>query len=589
MKVRSMALRNPNPAHETTVGARKHHSSRMISVASAVAAMALVPMTGAGANPTSVTQVTLSIFAGTGTDSTPTAGPATSSNLNEPYGVALDALGNVYIADSTNSLVEKVTPAGTLSIFAGNGQTGTPTPGPATSSALNEPEAVAVDADGNVYIADSGNQLIEKVDTSGTLSIIAGNGTGGAPIAGTAINSPLYYPSSLAVDSSKNVYIADELNHVVEKVTPAGSLSIFAGTGTSGLPTAGNATSSKLNRPSGLAIDSSGNVYISNYASAIVVKVNSLGKLSIFAGTGTPGLPSAGPATSSKLGGPMGLAVDTAGNVTIADRGSNLVERVAPSGKLSIFAGTGSRGEPTPGPATSSNLNDPQAVAADESGNVYIADENNQVIEKVQLIDSTTPTIANLPKSAAVGGSFTPSVATTGDGAKTVTSSTPGVCTFTSGKVRFTGLGTCSLVAHVAIGATSTGADGTAQTFAVSAGAPKVTPPADQVVYFTPGSSTVNQTGIKAIQKFAAAAKASNVTEVTVTGYATQFGSLAFNQRVSQQRADAVAHLLRSALGNLHVSGVTVHAVGGGVRTVAKTEAGNRIAILHVMAVNKAR
>jgi outer membrane protein OmpA-like peptidoglycan-associated protein/sugar lactone lactonase YvrE len=575
-----MAPRNPNPAHETNVGARKNHRGRLISVASAVAAMALVPMTGAGANPTSVTQVTLSIFAGTGIDSTPTAGPATSSNLNQPYGVALDASGNVYIADSSNSLVEKVTPSGTLSIFSGNGQTGTPTPGPATSSAMNEPEGIAVDADGNVYIADSGNQLIEKVTSSGTLSILAGNGTGGSPIVGKATNSPLYYPSSLAVDSSKNVYIADELNHVVEKVTPAGELSIFAGTGTAGLPTAGNATSSKLNRPSGLAIDSSGNVYISNYASDMVVKVNSLGKLSIFAGTGTEGAPTAGPATSSKLGGPMGLAVDSAGNVTIADRSSNLVARVTPSGKLSIFAGTGSKGKPTPGPATSSNLYSPQAVAADESGNVYIADENNYVIEKVLLIDSTTPTIANLPQSATVGGTFTPNVATTGDGAKTVTSLTPSVCTVASGKVRLAGLGTCTLVAHVAIGATSTGVDGTAQTFAVGAGAPKVTPPADQVVYFTPGSSTVTQTGIKAIQHFAAAVKASNVKAVTVTGYATQFGSLAFNQLVSQQRADAVAHLLRSALGNLHVSGVTVRAVGGGIRTVAKTEAGNRMAIL---------
>ncbi len=577
-----MEIHNAHQLQTSDVVGGKRSHGWLISIASAALAMALVPMTQAGAVPVSATSPTLSVIVGTGTDGPPTAGPATSSQLNQPYGVALDDSGNVYIADSENNVIEKVTPSGTLSIFAGNGTAGPPTSGPATSSNLNGPTDVAVDSVGNVYIADSANHVIEKVTPSGTLSVIAGNGVEGPPTAGPAKSSSFDYPTGVAVDASNNVYVADLLNNVVEKITPSGTLSIFAGTGTSGVPTAGKATSSQLSYPQRVAVDASGNVYIADTRNNVVEKVTSSGTLSIIAGNGTYGHPTAGPATSSKLSGPTGVAVDSAGNVVIADRDNNVVEKVTPSGTLSVIAGTGTDGPPTAGPATSSALNDPTGIAVDASGNVYIADENNYLIEKVALVTPTHPAIANLPRSGTVGASFTPTVSTNSDGSKTVTSSTPKVCTLNADKVHFVGVGSCTLVAHVAIGVNFTAANGATQSIVVGSSASKVTPPADQVVYFAPGSTSVSKAGITAIQKFAAAAKASHVSGVTVTGYATQSGPLAANIVVSEQRANVVAHLLRSALGNLHVSGVTVKAVGGGVRTVAKTDAGNRIAILHV-------
>ena len=579
-----MEIHNAHQLQTSDLVGRKRSHGWLISMASAALAMALVPMTQAGAVPVSATSPTLSVIAGTGTDGSPTAGPATSSQLNQPYGVALDASGNVYIADSENNVIERVAPSGTLSIIAGNGTAGPPTagPAPATGSNLNGPSGVAVDSVGNVYIADAANHVIEKVTPSGTLSVIAGTGEQGSPTAGPATSSSFDYPTGVAVDASNNLYVADLFNNVVEKITPSGTLSIFAGTGTSGVPTAGKATSSQLSYPQGVAVDSVGNVYIADAANHVIEKVTPSGTLSIIAGNGTRGHPTAGPATSSNLNGPSGVAVDFAGNVVIADRDNNVVEKVTPSGTLSVIAGTGEPGSPTAGPATSSSFNYPTGVAVDASGNVYIADENNYLIEKVALVTPTTPAIANLPRSGTVGASFTPTVSTNGDGSKTVTSSTPNVCTLNSDKVHFIGVGTCTLVAHVAIGVNFTAANGTAQSIVVSSSASKVTPPADQVVYFAPGSSLVSQAGITAIQKFAAAAKASHVSGVTVTGYASQSGPLAANIVVSEQRANAVAHLLRSALGNLHVSGVTIQAVGGGVRTVAKTDAGNRIAILHV-------
>lgn len=214
-----------------------------------------------------------SVVAGTGTPGSPTPGPATSSALNEPFGVVFDSAGNLYIGDVNNHVVEKVTPSGTLSIIAGNGTQGAPTAGPATASALGTPTSLAIDSAGNLYIADSANALIEKVTPSGTLSIIAGTGTSGMAVPGPASSSPLNNPTGVAVDSSGNVYIADQNNHLVDKVTPAGSLSIVAGTGSVGTPSAGPASGSPLGAPEDVAVDSSGNLYITDVYYSEVLKV----------------------------------------------------------------------------------------------------------------------------------------------------------------------------------------------------------------------------------------------------------------------------------------------------------------------------
>jgi DNA-binding beta-propeller fold protein YncE len=395
---------------------------------------------------------TLSIFAGTGTDGAATAGPATSSNLNYPTGVAVDSSGNVYIADYSNNVVEKVTPSGTLSVFAGTGTDGAPTAGPATSSNLNGPTGVAVDSSGNVYIADNSNHRIEKVTPSGTLSVFAGTGTKGAPTAGPATSSNLNDPTGVAVDSSGNVYIADQSGKRVVKVKPDGTLSVFAGTGTAGAPTAGPATSSNLNNPAGVAVDSSGNVYIADKSNNLVEKVTPDGTLSVFAGTGTQGSPTPGVATSSKLYGPTGVAVDSSGNVYIADRSNELVLKVTPSGTLSVFAGTGTQGAPIAGPATSSNLNHAFGVAVDSSGNVYIVDSGNNLVEKVTNAhaDTTAPStpgsFSGVPASSTTESSVTIGF-TLGEASGTVEckldAGSWGACTSisdTSGSITLTGL-----------------------------------------------------------------------------------------------------------------------------------------------------
>jgi DNA-binding beta-propeller fold protein YncE len=333
----------------------------------------------------------LSIVAGIASyASVPTPGPATSSNLDGDLGVAVDSSGDVFIADTRNDLVEEVTPAGQLSIVAGKAyKSGTPTPGPATSTKLNSPAGLAVDSSGDVVIADTGNNLIDDVTPAGQLSIVTGRGGSGPSIPGPAVSSPLNNPSAAAANpSTGDVFIADSGNNVVEKVTPAGQLSIIAGQlGNSGAPTPGPATSSMLNDPTRVAVDSAGDVFIADSGNDVVEEVTPGGQLSIVAGVaGTSGLPTPGPATSSDLGDPSGVALDTStGDLFIADSANCVIEEVTPAGQLSIIAGhAGHGGQPVAGPATGSYMNYPNAVAVDSATNdIFIADTTNQSIEEV--------------------------------------------------------------------------------------------------------------------------------------------------------------------------------------------------------------
>ena len=294
------------------------------------------------AQPAYASAPVITDYAGTGAAGTPTPGPAVSSNLSGPVGVVADAHGNLYIADTANNQVEKVTPGGTLSIIAGTGTGGAPTPGPATSSDLRGPEGVGVDSSGNIYIADTNNKQVEQVTPDGTLSIFAGTGAYSGPIPGPAISSPLDYPEDVVVDPSGNVYItidvdADGNNYVV-KVTPGGTLSIFAGNGTNGATTNGPATSTALYGPQGLTVDAGGNVYIADNRQ--IEQVTPSGTLTVIAGDGTAGAPTyGGAATSSALNNPSGVAVVPGGTVYIADSANNTIDRVG-------LAAPGAPGQP---------------------------------------------------------------------------------------------------------------------------------------------------------------------------------------------------------------------------------------------------
>ena len=321
----------------------------------------------------------ITTVAGRGTgQSSGDGGPATLAELIQPLGVAVDPAGNVYIADEGSNRIRKVNTAGIISTIAGNGKQGFDGDGgPATSASLYEPSGVAVDPAGNVYIADAGNLRIRKVDTAGIITTIAGNGKEGfSGDGGPATSAELSFPVGVAVDPAGNVYIADEGSNRIRKVNTAGIISTIAGNDTQGFSEDGGpATSASLNKPREVAVDPTGNVYITDRGNNRIRKVNTAGIISTIAGNDTQGFSGdGGPATSASLNKPREVAVDLAGNVYISDAGNFRIRKVNPAGVISTVAGRGTSGfTGDGGPASSAQLV-PRGVAVGVQADLYIAD-----------------------------------------------------------------------------------------------------------------------------------------------------------------------------------------------------------------------
>ncbi len=335
-------------------------------------------------------------------------GPATSASLylsnlvtTIPNGLAVDAAGNLLIADVLGERVRKVSPNGLITTVAGTGIRGySGDGGPATNASLNNPSGLAVAADGTLYIADLTNQRIRKITPDGTISTVAGRGVAGfsgdgGPATGASINGPL----GLALDASGNLYFADQINHRIRRVTPGGTIDTVAGTGVGGFSgDGGPARSAALNFPVAVALDALGNLYITDLFNLRIRKVDAGGTISTLAGNGVSGSSGdGGPATSASLRNPNFLALDAVGNLYIADSGNNRVRRVGRDGVIKTVAGTGTAGfSGDGGVPTSALLSSPRAVTLDAAGNLYISDWGNQRVRKVLV---TAPSFAVSPAS----------------------------------------------------------------------------------------------------------------------------------------------------------------------------------------------
>lgn len=336
----------------------------------------------------------ISAYAGTGTAGfTGDGGPATSAELSKPVGVALDGSGNLYIADYGNNRIREVSASsGAIHTVAGDGTVGyTGNGGPATSAALDGPNGVAVDAAGDLFIADTGNQVVREVyAATGVIATVAGDGTAGySGDGGPATAAELSYPDAVAVDSAGDLFICDEHNNVIREVVAAtGDIKTVAGDGTAGYSGDGGlATAAELNTPTGVALDSSGDLYIADHGNNVVREVNaSTGDIATVAGDGTAGFSGdQGSATSAGLSGPSGLFVDGSRNLFIVDEGNDRVREVrASTGIIVTVAGDGSGGSSGDnGPAASASLFLPTGVTADGVGDLFIADASNNRIREV--------------------------------------------------------------------------------------------------------------------------------------------------------------------------------------------------------------
>ena len=327
----------------------------------------------------------ISTVAGTGEEGfSGDDGPATAAQLRSPSGLATDSAGNLYIADTGNHRIRKMDGAGIISSVAGTGTEGfSGDGGPATAAQLRSPFHIAIDTAGNIYIADRGNQRIRKIGVESNISTVAGGMqvVEGIGDGGPATEAQLILPLDVAVDGEGNVYIAD-FNRI-RRVDAAGNISTLAGTWPSGYSgDGGPAAKAQFGTSLRVTVDRTGSVYIADRDNDRIRKVDANGIISTFAGSGDIG--DGGPATAAQLRTPFGVAVDGTGNIYVADRDDNRIRKVDADGVISTFAGTqmlGDRGDF--GPAIEAQLHSPRDATVDTAGNVYIADSRNHRIRKV--------------------------------------------------------------------------------------------------------------------------------------------------------------------------------------------------------------
>lgn len=318
-------------------------------------------------------------------------GPGKSAKFNHPFGITIDAAGNLYIADAGNSVIRKMDTSGMVTTLAGIGGVKGMANGTDSLAKFNNPFGVVADASGNVYVADAGNNQIRLITAAtGMVSTFAGTGIIGSSDVADSVS--FSSPMGVAVDSSGNVYVADYENNLIRKITSAGVTTTLAGSGAAGADD-GLDTAATFKLPEAVAVDPAGNVYVADNGNNLIRKVTPAGQVSTLAGSGGRGSAN-GTGNAASFNSPFGIAIDAAGNLYVADSGNNLIRKITPSGSVSTIAGSGLRGAKD-ATGTSASFNTPSGLAIDKSGNIYVADEDNNLIRKITAAGVVT-TIAKV-------------------------------------------------------------------------------------------------------------------------------------------------------------------------------------------------
>jgi hypothetical protein len=304
-----------------------------------------------------------------------------AASFNQPIGVAADSAGNVYVADSANDTIRKITPAGAVSTFAGTaGEVGS-TDGAGAAARFAQPWSVATDNAGNVYVADPGSDTIRKITPAGVVATFAGTARMSGSTDGAGAAARFNDPLGVATDRAGNVYVADTGNNTIRRISAAGVVTTFAGSAGTGGSTDGVGAAARFSAPWGIAIDSGGNVYVADSLNDTIRKITPDGKVSTFAGTAGMVGSTDGTGAAARFNTPTGVATDSAGNVYVAD--TETIRKITPAGVVTTFAGTSGIYGSSDGTGAAARFDSPSGVAADSAGNVYVADDGNATIRKI--------------------------------------------------------------------------------------------------------------------------------------------------------------------------------------------------------------
>ena len=332
-------------------------------VANGTGTMDNVAVTNVAVTCVNNNEATVSTLAGSGAQGS-ADGTGSTASFAFPRGIAVDSAGNVYVGDHLNTKIRKVTPAGDVTTLAGSGTLGSDD-GTGSAASFYHPSGVAVDSAGNVYVADTYNNKIRKITPAGEVTTLAGSGAVGSDD-GTGSAATFDRPFGVALDSAGNVYVGDTYNNKIRKITPAGEVTTLAGSGAYGGNDGAGSVANFAN-PYGVAVDSAGNVYVADFGNSKIRKITPAGDVSTLAGS---------------FNRPNGVAVDIAGNVYVADLFNHMIRKITPAGEVTTLAGSGAPGS-ADGIGSTATFYFPYDVALDSAGNVYVADGSNHKIRKI--------------------------------------------------------------------------------------------------------------------------------------------------------------------------------------------------------------
>ncbi|HZY37136.1 MAG TPA: NHL repeat-containing protein [Mucilaginibacter sp.] len=320
---------------------------------------------------------TVTTFAGTGSAGA-VDGTREQASFDDPTQIAIDGQGFFYVADKQNNAIRRISPQGEVNTIAGTGASGfSNTTGAIT---FNFPNGVAVNSGGNyIYIADQFNNAIRLLtDQAIASTFVGGGGAGFVNASDTAAR--FNNPAAVAVDSSGNIYVADVGNNVIRKVSSKGGVTTFAGSGQRG-SLDGTGTAASFNQPQALCVDGAGNVYVADQGNNTIRKITAQGVVTTIAGNGTPGLGN-GKWTASEFNHPAGIAIDNKGNLFVGDTGNNVIREINIGGIVSTYAGSGQSGANN-GTLSASTFNSPQGLVVDPYGRVFVVDTGNDLIRLI--------------------------------------------------------------------------------------------------------------------------------------------------------------------------------------------------------------
>lgn len=336
----------------------------------------------------------VSTFAGTAGMTGSADGVGAAARFKAPAAVAVDGAGTLYVADSFNFTVRKITAAGVVSTLAGSAESSGTADGVGAAARFSYPQGVAVDGAGNVYVADSSSHTIRKITSTGVVSTLAGLAGNRGSQDGVGAAASFYIPQGVAVDGSGTIYVADTLNHTIRKISASGTVSTLAGLARSTGNADGTGAAARFFSPPGIAVDGSGNVFVADYNNHMIRKITAAGVVTTLAGRAIVGSAD-GSGAAVQFNSPTGGAIDGNGPLYVADSGNHTIRKITADGVATTFAGLAGASGSADGTGAIARFNDPRGVAVDVNGNIFVADRSNYTIRKITPSGSVT-TLAGL-------------------------------------------------------------------------------------------------------------------------------------------------------------------------------------------------